>query len=180
MSTTNRSLAHLDPKMRALAASDAKTRIRAFEKDLFIEHDYSRYLSALLVEMMSGPRQIRMPCLLIGGDAGMGKTAQLHKFQRQYPDATDPQTGVLVRPILIVNVPPEPSRLTLTFALLDALRAPLMSYRRSVDRAGVIHRMLAAHRTRVVVFDEVQHLCHSPSRDRRVVLDAIKSVSTVN
>jgi hypothetical protein len=119
-----------------------------------------------------------MPCLLITGDAGMGKTAQLHRFQRQFPDELDPATGTLHRPIVMANVPPEPTRVTLTLALLEALRAPLIVSHRSVDKAAVIRRLLAAHSTRVVVFDEIQHLCYSRRRDRLVVLDTIKAVST--
>jgi hypothetical protein len=62
---------------------------------------------------------------------------------------------------------------------LEALQAPIITNHRSVDKAAVIRRMLAAHRTRVVIFDEIQHLCYSRRRDRLVVLDTIKAVSTV-
>ena len=167
MTSATLALAHLDPKVRALATSDAATRIRMIEKDLFIEHDYSRYLSALLGELMAGPRQTRMPCLLIAGDAGMGKTAQLHRFQRQFPDVDDPDTGARRRPIVIANVPPEPTRMTLEFALLEALDAPAVAHHRSVDRAGVIRRLLAAHQSRIVVFDEIQHVCHTREKASR-------------
>jgi hypothetical protein len=84
---------HLDPRIRRVAAEDSAVRIRLIEKDLFIEHDYSRYLSSVLDEFMCGQRQTRMPCLLILGDAGMGKTAQLHRFQRQFPDTYDEESG---------------------------------------------------------------------------------------
>ncbi len=178
MRALHRALEHLDPKIRRLAADSADARIRMIEKDLFIEHDHSRHLKALLAELVAGPRQTRMPCLLILGDAGMGKTAQLHRFQRQSPDRADPRTGQRIRPIVIVNVPPEPNRATLSFAILDALRAPAVTFHRTVDQAGVIRRMLAAHQTRVVVFDEIQHVCYSRSRDRAVVLDSVKAIST--
>jgi hypothetical protein len=39
---------HLDPRVRQLAASDKASRIGIIEKDLFIEHDYSQYLNAVL------------------------------------------------------------------------------------------------------------------------------------
>jgi len=170
-------LLHLDPNLRSLAAADANERIRMVQKDLFIEHDVSRYLNDQLDALMGEPRHTRMPCLLITGDAGMGKTAQLHRFQRRYPDAAG-EDGSRVRPIVIANMPPEPTRVTLEFALLEALNAPSLSRGQSVDRAGVIRRMLAAHRTRCLVLDEMQHLCHSRARERAVVLDALKAFST--
>lgn len=169
---------HLDPRLREMAAEDEPTRIRVVEKDLFIEHDYSKYLSAVLDEFMCGPRQTRMPCLLILGDAGMGKTAQLHRFQRQFPDKTDESKGQFHRPIVVINMPTEPTKSTLQFAVLDALGAPGVARGRSVDHAGVIRRMLSAHQTKIAIIDEIQHICHARSRDRAVVLDTLKSIST--
>ena len=169
---------HLDPLIWSIASEDSAARIRMIEKDLFIEHDYSKYLNSVLDEFMCGPRQTRMPCLLILGDAGMGKTAQLHRFQRQFPDNHDESTGQLQRHIITVNVPTEPTKINLQFALLEALGAPMVSRHRSIDQAGVIRRMLSAHQTKIVVFDEIQHICHTRSRDRAVVLDTLKSIST--
>lgn len=178
MNTPSPSFAHLDSRMAAIAAADAATRIRTIEKDLFIEHDYSRYLGALLEQFISGPRQTRMPCLLILGDAGMGKTAQLHRFQRQFPDRRDDEHGQIIRPIVIANTPPEPTRQTIEGAVLEALGAPTITRARNIDRAAVTRRMLTAHQTRVLIFDEIQHICHARARDRAVVLDTIKGIST--
>jgi hypothetical protein len=147
-------------------------------KDLFIEHEYSRYLNDVLDTMLCEPRHGRMPCWLITGDAGMGKTAQLHRFARRYPDHRAGETRTLIRPIVIANVPPEPTRTTLEIAVLEGLNAPAITHGQSVDRAAVIRRLVAAHETRVLVLDEIQHLCHSRVRDRGVVLDAIKAFST--
>src|ERR1019366_3544611 len=68
MSTVQLPFQHLDHRMQTLADADVGTRIRMIEKDLFIEHDYSRHLGVLLNELITGPRQTRMPCLLIVGD----------------------------------------------------------------------------------------------------------------
>jgi hypothetical protein len=103
MSTVQLPFQHLDHRMQTLADADVGTRIRMIEKDLFIEHDYSRHLGVLLNELITGPRQTRMPCLLIVGDAGMGKTAQLHRFQRQFPDASDQIAGVLQRLLAVAK-----------------------------------------------------------------------------
>jgi hypothetical protein len=172
------SLAHVDPALHELTGADAATRIRMINKDLFIEHDFSHYLNDILTILMAEPRHGRMPCWLITGDAGMGKTAQLRRFARRYPDSRTAETGTLLRPIVIVNAPPEPTRSTLEIAVLDALNAPPFANSGSIDRAAVIRRLFAAHQTRVLVFDEIQHLCHSRPRDRAIVLDTIKAIST--
>lgn len=170
-------LDHLDPSIQSTAMQSAEVRIRVVQKDLFIEHDVSRYLNDQLDALMFAPRQTRMPCLLIAGDAGMGKTAQLHRFRRRYPDSSE-EGGGCTRPIVIANMPPEPTRLTLQFALLEALDAPSITRHRSIDRDSVIRRMIAAQGTRALVVDEAQHLCHTRSRDRSIVLDTLKALST--
>ncbi len=172
------SVAHLDPQLHELASSDAPARIRMISKDLFIEHEYSQFLNDTLDTLLCEPRHGRMPCWLITGDAGMGKTAHLHRFARRYPDRPAGDTGAPLRPIVIAELPPEPTRTTLEIAILEALNAPTITHSRTVDRGAVIRRLITAHQTRILVLDEVQHLCHSRVRDRGVILDAIKSFST--
>jgi hypothetical protein len=173
-------LSHLDSAVHTLAALDADDRIRMVSKDLFIEHEYSAHLNDMLDALLCEPRHGRMPCWLITGDAGMGKTAHLHRFARRYADHRSDDNAALIRPIVIANVPPEPTRQTLEWCVLESLNTPTVLNGRGIDRAGVIRRLLAAHDTRVLILDEVQHLCHTRSRDRAVVLDTIKALSTTS
>jgi hypothetical protein len=174
----NPSLTHLDPAVRELAMKDAAPRLKMVAKDLFIEHEYSQYLNDVLDALLEEPRHGRMPCWLITGDAGMGKTAHLHRFARRHPDHPGPDGLNPIRPIVLANVPPEPTRIALDNAILEALNAPPALHGRGVDRGAVIRRLLTAHRTRVLVLDEIQHVCHSRTHDRTIVLDTIKALST--
>jgi len=169
---------HVDPKLHGLVEADSSARIQMIEKDLYIEHDMSGFLNSQLDALMAEPRHSRMPCLLITGDAGMGKTAQLRRFQRRYPDSHGDGNTERRRPIIIADTPPEPTRASLELALLDALEAPGFARGRPMDRPALIRRLLTAHQTRALIFDEIQHLCHSRSRDRAVVLDTLKALST--
>jgi hypothetical protein len=173
-------LSHLDSAVHTMAKLNADERIRMVSKDLFIEHEYSAHLNDVLDALLCEPRHGRMPCWLITGDAGMGKTAHLHRFARRYADHRSDDNAALIRPIVIANVPPEPTRQTLEWCVLEALNAPTALNGRGIDRAGVIRRLLAAHETRVLILDEVQHLCHTRSRERAVVLDTIKAFSTTS
>ena len=96
-------LSHLDSAVHSLAALDADDRIRMISKDLFIEHEYSAHLNDMLDALLCEPRHGRMPCWLITGDAGMGKTAHLHRFARRYADHRSDDNAALVRPIMIEN-----------------------------------------------------------------------------
>lgn len=83
-----------------------------------------------------------------------------------------------LRPIVIFNTPPEPTRFTLEAGLLESLGAPPIARARIVDHAGVARRMPNAFQTKILVFEEIQRICHTRPRDRAVVLDTIKSLST--
>ena len=176
----NFDLSHLDSAVHQLASLDACDRIQVISKDLFIEHEYSQHLNDTLDALLCEPRHGRMPCWLITGDAGMGKTAHLNRFARRYADHRSDDKTTLVRPIVIADVPPEPTRQTLEWSVLESLNAPTVLSGRGIDRAGVIRRLLAAHETRILILDEVQHVCHSRSRERAVVLDTIKAFSTTS
>jgi len=173
-------LSHLDSAVRPLASAIARDRIQMISKDLFIEHEYSQHLNDTLDALLCESRHGRMPCWLITGDAGMGKTAHLHRFARRYADHRSEDNATLIRPIIIANMPPEPTRQTLEWSVLEALNAPAALSGRGIDRAGVIRRLLGAHETRVLILDEAQHLCHSRGRERAVVLDTIKAFSTTS
>jgi hypothetical protein len=176
----NMDLSHLDSAVRPMASANSADRIQMISKDLFIEHEYSQHLNDTLDALLCEPRHGRMPCWLITGDAGMGKTAHLHRFARRYADHRSDDNATLIRPIVIANMPPEPTRQTLEWSVLETLNAPTVLNGRGIDRAGVIRRLLSAHETRVLILDEAQHLCHSRGRDRAVVLDTIKAFSTNN
>ena len=57
----------------------------------------------------------------------MGKTAQLPRFQRQFPDGYDKDTWELQRHIVIVNVSTEPTKTTLQFSLLEGSMYKLLA-----------------------------------------------------
>ena len=49
-----------------------------------------------------------MPCLLIYGDTGMGKTKILRKFLRDHPPRFNGETGMTSAPIAAMQMPAEP------------------------------------------------------------------------
>lgn len=65
-----------------------------------------------------------MPCLLIYGDTGMGKTKIIRKFERSHPATFCQATGVTNRPVVVAQVPSEPVERDLYRELLASLEAP--------------------------------------------------------
>lgn len=65
-------------------ALDAAARIAQLREDRWI--DYPRAIEALdaLEILLTTPPRTRMPCLLIYGDSGMGKTTLIEKLRRAH------------------------------------------------------------------------------------------------
>lgn len=73
---------------------------------------------------MSYPPRDRMPCLLLYGDTGMGKTKIIRKFLRDHPARFDSGTGVTTMPAVAMQMPAEPLERDVYGELLNALGAP--------------------------------------------------------
>ena len=77
--------AHLDPAYRRFAALPDDERIAWIRADRWIGFDQSGVALARLENLLTYPPRDRMPCLLIYGDTGMGKTKIVRKFERDHP-----------------------------------------------------------------------------------------------
>lgn len=161
-----------------LLDSPPQQRIYNIRQSRFIEYGAARCIREWADRMIGGPRSVRPACLMISADAGAGKTSILLHLQRCYPDATEPQSRVPHRPIVQCDVEPEPEIASVQQTLLTRLGAPLLELRTGRLRNDLIGRYLKELQTRVVIFDEAQHLLHVPPRRQSVLMDWIKWVST--
>ena len=85
--------AHLDPTYRRFAALPDDERIAWIRADRWIGFDQSGAALARLENLLTYPPRDRMPCLLIYGDTGMGKTKIVRKFERDHPPKFSQITG---------------------------------------------------------------------------------------
>jgi hypothetical protein len=78
-----------------------------------------------LRHLIDYPARDRMPCLLLYGATGMGKTKILKMFIRSHPVSVTSQTGPSSIPIVLVQMPPEPDEKSFYLELLHAMNATL-------------------------------------------------------
>lgn len=168
---------HLDEQARALVDAPAEVRIQNIQQTRFIEHGAARRIRELAESMMSGPRSIRPRCLMVIADAGAGKTSVLRHLQRRHPDQQSRSPRRLIRPVVYTVVDPIPELEGVQRSLMTALGAPNLDLR-SAQRNDLIIRSLTEFDTRMVFFDEVQHLLHLTPRWQRVAMDWLKWIST--
>jgi hypothetical protein len=106
--TANEDFAHLEPSFRRTAALSDMDRIAWIQSDRWIAFDQAQAAIDRLDALLAYPPRDRMPCLLIYGATGMGKTKILRKFERQHPAKLCQMSGVTLRPVVVAQIPPEP------------------------------------------------------------------------
>lgn len=106
-----------------------------------------------------------LPCLHIGGPPGAGKTTLLKKLAREYPVRADarriPQPGMAdavadAVPVLLVEVPPQPTVISVAQAMLKKLGDPFWNKGGRSNLEDRVDLLLDRCGTRAVVFDEGQ------------------------
>jgi hypothetical protein len=169
---------HVDLATQRWMAASRPARVQYIQRDRFILHSPLTVVLELLDDFVRRPVSIRPPCLALVGDAGSGKSTLVREFQRRHEMPEDPSTQRVV--YCVADAYPELR--ILQQALMSALGVPtpLSIHRQRWVADDLIQRAIAARGTRVVIFDEAQHLLNLPRRDQAAHWDWIKWVSTAN
>ena len=85
---------HLLPAFRTYALLPAEERISWIRQARWINYSRTDQILGRLAELLDYPPRERMPCLLLFGATGMGKTHLIEKFLRDHRSRFDKFTGV--------------------------------------------------------------------------------------
>jgi Bacterial TniB protein len=168
------SLDHLEPAYRPFALKPDDARIAWIKADRWIGFERAQLALDRLNALLAYPPRDRMPCLLIYGATGMGKTKILRKLERQHPPHFVQTSGVSLRDVIVVQTPPEPVERDLYRELLVALGAPALvggSLAREKDTCRVL---LRASEAKMIVLDEVNGMLAGTFRQQRIFLNALR------
>ncbi len=131
-------LIHLSAAAQAIAHLPAPERLAHLRGRWWINHPRARAVLARLEAVLAyGPGRIRPPNLLIVGPTNNGKSMVAEKFKRLHPASPSACGGREITPIVVMQMPSEPSLRRFYSALLPALNAPS----RSTSRARVWRAM---------------------------------------
>jgi hypothetical protein len=160
--------AHLLPQIRALADAPAEMRIRRIRTDRWIGYARAEAALAAMEDLLTFPKRMRMPNLLLVGPSNNGKTMIVEKFRREHVRGAeaDVREGAIAVPVLKVQMPPAPDERRFFSAVLEALGAPDRSNDRLAAKQDMAMRMLRATSVRLLVIDEVHNIL-SGSRDQQ-------------
>src|ERR1039457_6488000 len=170
-------LEHLAKSAREHAFLASDERIRHVHTARWISYPRGEVILDHLQRLIAYPTCARMPCLLLYGESGIGKTMILEKFTRTHRPGWDNKRGVEIRPVLLVQMPPAPDERRLYAACLGALNAPHLHSAKLWSLEQVALSLLQQISVRALIVDEVQHVLAGSQREQRRALNVIKSLA---
>jgi hypothetical protein len=166
-------LAHLHESARAAALLPDEERLRYVRSDRWI--GYPRAVDALerLETLLSWPAKQRMPNLLLIGATNNGKSMIVEKFRRAHPVISHPDREE--HPVLVVQMPSDPSVSRFYTAVLATMNAPMRPVRyRLPDLEQLTLGLLRAAGVRMLVIDELHNVLAGRGDLRRQFLNLLR------
>ncbi len=152
--------------------SPARLQVAAVQRDRWVSYPAGDAGLQRLGELINTPARVRMPCLLIYGMSGTGKSMLLEKFQRDHGPGSHGRTGR--RTIIAAQMPPVPIVRSLYAEIVRSLNANARPNLRLHELESSAVAMLKHAAPRMLIIDEIQHLLSCNAREQRAALNAIK------
>ena len=167
-------LSHLTAATRELACNDAKARILSVQTARWVAYPRAGIAVEELERRFHYPTCARMPCMLLYGDSGTGKSMILEKMERQHPSNYDERKGITKRPVVIVQMPSSPDERRFYTRILEVLGAPYSVRDQIGALEGRVIHLLKQLGTQLLFIDEVHHLLAGSHREQRRALNLLK------
>jgi hypothetical protein len=165
-------LSHLHETARRIARLPDEERLRYVRADRWIGYTRATEALAQLEMLFSWPSKQRMPNLLLIGPTNNGKSMIIEKFRRSHPPISHPDFEEI--PVLVVQMPSEPSVSRFYTALLAALGAPMRARYRLAELEQLVLRLLRAASVRTLVIDELHNVLGGRGDTRREFLNLLR------
>ncbi len=151
-------LSHLSSEAGAETLLPNSERILRIRAERWINYRRAEAALARMAELLEYPQPDRMPCLLLFGAIGMGKTKILRKFLRDHPPVFDNYIGVTKSGVVSMQMPPDPDEKAFYEELLVTLQAPVRSSMTANSLRRVARELLRFVGARMLIIDEVHAL----------------------
>lgn len=165
---------HLAPFAQAAAMLSREERIQRLQMDRWI--GYSRAQAALsrLESLLTWPSKQRMPNLLIIGPTNNGKSMIIEKFCRKHSVNSGAASDHETLPIVVVQMPTDPSITRFYAMLLSALGTPSGTSKRLADMEQLALRLMRSVGVRILVIDELHNILAGRGDTHRAFLNLLR------
>ena len=140
---------HLLPHVREILDLPQSERISGIHSDWWIVYGAANRALDTLHALLIHPKRVRMPNLLIIGATNNGKTMIVEKFKRMHPQMVSSCGQHDIVPVVIMQMPSDPSPGRFYTALLRAINMPYLNYRVPAAIEQTVLRLLGSLNTKI-------------------------------
>lgn len=123
---------HLLPSVHTIAALSSEERIEKLRSDYWIGYGNAEQALSRLENLFNCPKRVRMPNMLIIGPTNNGKTMIVEKFRRRHLPYESENGNHEIVPVLLVQMPSDPTIQRFYSAVIAALGSPISTYSSTV------------------------------------------------
>lgn len=167
-------LQHLVPWARKVAILSNEERIQRVRTDRWIGYTKAEEALTKLENLFTHPTRHRMPNLLIVGPTNNGKTMIIEKFRRMHSSSQSENSDIEELPVVVVQMPSDPSVARFYSMLLYVLNAPTRARSRVIELESLTLKIMQKIKVRLLVIDEVHNILAGSSTAQREFLNLIR------
>jgi hypothetical protein len=167
-------LSHLTPAAQAKALLPDHERMASIRTDRWIGYTRARQVLANLEELLLWPQRQRMQNMLLIGPTNNGKSMIVERFRREHGSATSADGAKEIIPVVVMQMPSEPSVIRFYMMLLHSMNAPTGSRRHISDLEFTALRLMRATNVRMLVIDELHNMLAGNKRVQGEFLNLIR------
>ena len=167
-------LEHLADGAQKLAILENDQRIQNIRSDRWIAYTRAQLVIERLDTLLSWPRKHRMPNVLLTGPTNNGKTMIIEKFRKGHTIATRKGCDHELIPVVVAQMPCEPSVARFYAMVLTAVGAPINARMRVVDLEQLVLQLLRTVQAQILIIDEVHNILAGTSHVRRALLNLLR------
>jgi hypothetical protein len=167
-------LSHLAPAVQATALLSAEERIMHIRTDRWIGYTRARRALADLEELLSSPQRQRMQNMLLIGPTNNGKSMIIERFRREHVTRPSEDGSREIIPVVVMQMPSEPSVVRFYTMLLHSMNMPLVRRRRASELEFMTLRLMRTIDVRMLIIDELHNMLAGGSSVRGEFLNLLR------
>jgi len=167
-------LSHLTSAAQTAAMLPNSERVRKIRSERWISYTLAQKALVELDDLFNWPSRQRMQNMLLVGETNNGKSMIIEKFRRQYLPRFSEDGSKEIVPIVIMQMPSEPSIARFYTMLLYAMNAPISGRPRVPELEILSLRLMKATNVRMLIIDELHNLLSGGPAVRHEFLNLLR------
>lgn len=158
-----------------LAASDQE-RISFIRRKRWIPYKRAVEILEMMEDLLQEEPSDRMPCFLLIGETGAGKTTIMRRFQEAHRPDDNLHGDAAIIPVLYVRCPNSADITLLYQAILENTFTPFKPSDREKTLKPQVRKVLREVGLKVLLLDELQHALVGSKKGTRAFLNELKNL----